>query len=262
MIRVIECQQGSAEWFAERAGVVTSSNFLMIRSKVGMLDAKQRIYVGAILSGENEKHARDLAGYKAAPTAASVAEAIQRQTLEVGDWSDAAKNYAFRLACERISGTPLDDNTFETFAMRRGRELEEICRKRHEAAIGQIVDLAGFVKTEDGKFGASADSLIGDDGGAEYKCFYAPEKVRPILTAEDWGDIQDQVQGCMWLTGRKWWDMCLYFPALASIGRDFTRRRILRDENYIEDMEADLVAFDRLVCEWENTLRDPIKSAA
>lgn len=172
-----------------------------------------------------------------------------------GDHSAAAKNYAFRLACERIAGAPLDDDTFETYSMRRGREMEEECRRRHEAEIGQIVDLAGFVTTEDRKFGCSADSLIDRDGGAEYKCFYAPDKVRPILAEDDWGDILDQVQGCMWVTGRKWWDMCLLFPALDCIGRGFTRKRIARDEEYIDSLESDLLLFDGLVCQWVEKLQ-------
>lgn len=178
-----------------------------------------------------------------------------------GDYSAEAKNYAFRLACERIAGAPIADDQFETYAMRRGRELEETCRRLHETAIGQIVDLAGFVTTEDGKFGCSADSLIGNDGGGEYKCFYAPEKVRPILTADDWGDVQDQVQGCLWITGRKWWDQCLYFPALECIGKHFTRRRVMRDDDYIEQLETDLLKFDRLVCEWESRLRGQERAA-
>jgi hypothetical protein len=253
-----ECEQGGAAWHAARCGVITASMFGIIRAKVGMLDERQRVYVQAILEGEDSKAALLKAGYKATPSAASIAEALQRKTLEVGDWSDAAKNYAFRLACERISGEPLGD-TSETFAMRRGRELEEACRKRHEKDIGIAVDLAGFITTEDRKFGCSADSLVDPDGGGEYKAFYAAEKVRPILTADDWGDVQDQVQGCIWLTGRKFWDQCLYFPALASVGKDYTRRRVTRDDNYIDALEADLIDFDRLVCEWEAVLRQDRK---
>jgi len=57
----------------------------------------------------------------------------------------------------------------------------------------------------------------------------------------------DQVQGCMWITGRKWWHFGLYCPALASIGKDFYCRHVDRDDNYIEALEADLVEFHRLV---------------
>lgn len=252
--------QGTSDWFRCRAGAITASMFSTIRAKVGMLTEQQQKYVDAKLAGKSDAAAKELAGYKSAPTSATIQKSLAGE--KVGDWSDAAKNYAFRLACERIAGEPLTDDHFETFAMRRGRELEEACRRRHETEIGTIVDLAGFVTTDDSKFGCSADSLIEPDGGAEYKCFYSPEPVRSIVVDSDWGEIMDQVQGCMWITGRKWWDMCLYFPALVSVGKDFTRKRVMRDDNYIEAMEQDLIAFDRLVCEWEEKLRTPLQKAA
>ena len=40
-----------------------------------------------------------------------------------GEFTEEAKNYAFRLAVERISGTPLDEG-FQTWQMKRGHELE------------------------------------------------------------------------------------------------------------------------------------------
>lgn len=173
-----------------------------------------------------------------------------------GDFTTAAKDYAFRTAIERISGDPLDDG-FETYAMRRGRELEEDARICHEAEIGCFVDLAGFVMTDDRKFGCSADCLIGEDGGGEYKCFIAPDKLRSIIIDGDWSGIEDQVQGGMWLTGRKWWDMCLYCPALANAGKAFTRKRVHRDDEYIAALEADLVEFEKLVSLNEAELRKP-----
>lgn len=251
-MQVFEVIQGSQEWNELRAGAITASMFSTIRAKVGMPNEQQQIFISAKHDGLSDKDAMEKAGYKAMPKADCIKRALA--CLPVGEWSDAAKNYAFRLACERIGNAPLDE-TFETFAMRRGRELEEACRKRHEQDISMFVDLAGFVKTEDGKFGCSADSLIEPDGGAEYKCFYAPDKVRPIIVADDWGDIMDQVQGCMWITGRKWWDMCLYFPALAAVGKDFTRKRIMRDDNYIESLEQDLMEFETLVSEWQELLQ-------
>lgn len=178
-----------------------------------------------------------------------------------GGFSEAAKNYAFRLACERIAGTQIGA-TFETAAMRRGRELEEICRRRHEQDIGEIVELAGFITTDDGVYGCSADSLIGEDGGAEYKAFYDPEKVRAILVENDWGDIMDQAQGCMWITDRKFWDLCLYFPALAPIDRDFTRLRVERDQSYIDAMVSDLNEFADLVQSCEDALINVKREAA
>ena len=177
-----------------------------------------------------------------------------------GDYTTAAKDYAFRLAIERISGQPLDEG-FETWAMKRGHELEPAARAEHEVAIGVLVQPVGFVTTDDGKFGASADGFIGADGGAEYKCLVSPERLRSVILTGDLSEFTDQMQGGMWITGRKWWDFGLYCPALAPIGRQFTHYRMMRDDNYIDAMELDLIAFERLVSENEAALRN-FKEAA
>lgn len=163
-----------------------------------------------------------------------------------GDYTEAAKNYAFRLAVERISGVPLDEG-FETWQMKRGHELEPAARAAHELKAGVLVDRAGFVTTDDGWFGASADGLIDEDGGSEYKCLVSPEGLREVLLAEDISEFIDQVQGCMWITGRAWWHFGLYCPALEPIGKEFFYRHIERDDDYIEALESDLIAFNRQV---------------
>ena len=164
-----------------------------------------------------------------------------------GQWKAAAHDYAFRLAIERISGEALQDDQFQTYAMRRGHELEPEAREAHEFAYGLKVEPCGFIKTDDGKFGVSADGLIGKDGGSEYKCFLAPEKLRPILIDGDIGDVIWQVQGGMWLTGRKWWHFALYAPALAACGKALKVVPFERDEEIIAELESELIAFDRLV---------------
>lgn len=184
--------------------------------------------------------------------------AVARERLKsgksAGQFTGKARDYAFRLAIERISGAPLDEG-FETWQMKRGHELEPAARMEHELQTGLMVQRAGFVVTEDRLFGASADGLIGEDGGSEYKCLVSPEKLRSVLIDQDFSDYVDQVQGCMWLTGRKWWEFCLYCPALEPIGKQLWRRRVQRDENYIEAMEVDLLEFATLVAENEKTLR-------
>lgn len=171
-----------------------------------------------------------------------------------GDYKEAAKDYAFRLAIERISGEPLDEG-FETWSMRRGHELEESARLAHEAKTGLLVDLAGFVLTDDGKFGGSADGLIDHDGGCEYKCLVSPERLRTVLIDNDLREFKDQIQGCMWLTGRSWWHFVLYCPALAPIGKELYLHHVQRDDDYIEALEQDLIEFEKLVSENERLLR-------
>lgn len=172
-----------------------------------------------------------------------------------GDFTEAAKDYAFRLAIECISGDPLRGG-YETWEMERGHELEPVARMKHEVAKQVMVEEVGFVATDDRRFGASADGFIDLDGGAEYKCFLAPEKLRSIIVAGDTSEVTDQVQGGMWLTGRKWWHFALYCPALEAVGRDLTIFDIKRDDDYIEQMEIELWQFNKLVRTYEQVLRE------
>ncbi|TFL14450.1 recombinase [Pusillimonas caeni] len=231
--------------------------FSMVRAKVNGLDEKQSKYVDAVMSGKSEAQARDIAGYKAAPRSEAVQKAIAGEP--VGDWSSAALDYAFRLAVERISGEPLDEG-HETWAMRRGHELEPHARMNHELESGLIVEEAGFAVTDDGVFGASADGLIGSDEGAEYKCFVAPDKLRSFWFDNDASDVMDQVQGGMWITGRKRWHLCLYCPALEPVGKQLWWKVFDRDDDYIDKMVTDLLDFKDLVDRYEQKLR--MKEAA
>ena len=250
---LIECTQGGPEWHQARAGCITASMFGVARSRVNGLTEQQQKYVDAILSGNDEAAARDAAGYKASPRAGNVALAIAGQP--VGEPSEAALNYAFNLAVERISGEALD-NGFETWQMRRGHELEPEARMEHEMQTGLIVQRAGFVTTDDGAFGASADGLIGEDGISEYKCFLAPEKLRAFHIDNDASGIMDQVQGVLWISGRKWAHVGMYCPALESVGKQLWFKEFQRDEEYIEQLEADLWQFKLLVDQYEAKLRE------
>lgn len=250
--------QGSEEWHAARAGVITASMFSEVRKVVNGLTAQQEKYVSALKAGLPVKAALEAAEYKAKPRASVIDRALAGE--RVGNYTEAAECYAFRLAVERISGKPLDEG-FETWAMKRGHDLEPAARFEHELAIGVVVQPAGFVTTDDRLFGASADGLIGEDGGAEYKCLVDPSRLHRVLLDGDISEFMDQVQGGMWITGRSWWDFCLYCPALERIGLQLWHRRVERDDNYIDAMEMDLIAFERLVTENETALRN-FKEAA
>ncbi|MNX86002.1 YqaJ-like viral recombinase domain protein [compost metagenome] len=249
---IINCEQGSEEWHNARAGVITASMFCVARSRVGGLEEKQKVYVEAIKAGSPVEVACELAGYKKAPTAEIVRKALAGE--QVSDFSEAAKNYAFRTAFERISRKPLDEG-FETWQMSRGHDLEPKARDEHQLQTGLFVRRAGFVVTEDFVFGASADGLIDPEGGSEYKCLVSPEKLRAVLLDDDIADFVDQVQGCMWVTGRKWWHLCFYCPQLDSIDYPLHIVEMQRDDEYINTMERELLQFKLLVDRYERQLR-------
>lgn len=168
-----------------------------------------------------------------------------------GQFNAKASYLAFKLAIERISGMVLEvDDGFTPWQARRGNELEPHARLQHELKYDILVERAGFIKTEDGKFGASADGFTDRDGlrrGCEYKCYLSPEKLQDILLTGSTDDVIDQCDGGMWITGLDAWDFGLYCPALSSIGLDFTLTPILRNDDRIELLERDLLQFDDLV---------------
>lgn len=181
-----------------------------------------------------------------------------RARLKTGQYKGfptaAAFDYAFKVAIERIAGQPLDEG-FQTWQMKRGNELEPIARMEHEVHTGLLVERAGFVLTDDQLFGASADGLIGEDGGSEYKCLVSPERLRSVLVDGDYDEFKDQVQGCMWITGRQWWHLCFYCPALAPIGKQLHIVEMKRDDDYIFALEQDLLAFAKEVDRMELALK-------
>ena len=211
-MNIIDCEQGSEEWFKARTAVITASMFGECRK--------------ILKSGKNK-----------------------------GEHSAEAKKYAFKLAIERISGELLSEDKFETWEMRRGRELEPDARLLHEQKKEILVEQAGFILTDDGVFGASVDGLIDTNGMSEYKCFVSPSSLMPILLDRDIDACIDQVQGGMWVTGREYAHFILYCPALKSIDRHLTIIEVERDDNYIEELEVDLFKFNALVNSYEEKLK-------
>lgn len=266
---IIECEQGTPEWHAARRGIITASMFETACEWSGGLDERQAQFVKLVQEGRSRAEAAALAGYQKQPSAQAVVQALEGK--KPGDFSTPAKSYARRLALERI-GAEIPEQ-FETYAMRRGRELEPEARELHDlalsaevATLGSVIQRAGFVTTPDRLFGASADGLINEHpdgpGGAEYKCYIDPEKLWDILMADDWSALKYQVQGGLWITGRKWWDMCLYCPSLKSSGLHFTRKRVWRDEAFIEQMQSDLLRFSGLVEQYTAMAKSKAKPAA
>lgn len=253
---VIYCTapQGSDQWFSDRAGAITASMAKEVRKVVGGLDERQSKYVELVRSGYDEKLAANDAGYKAKPSSDIIRRAIAGE--KVGDYSDKAKDYAFKLAVERISGKVLDEPSFDTWQARRGRDEEPKGRLSYEEKTANWVEEVSFARTEDGKFGASLDGKVGDVGSLEIKCFLASAKVRGILFDGDLAEYTDQIQMGMWITGKQWCDFVFYAPYLSDIGKETTIIRVNRDNEYIESMQSDLLKFDKYIFEIEQKLRN------
>lgn len=243
---VLNHPQGSEDWLQARAGVITASRFKDAIDKVGGLDEKQLAYVEAIRAGKTESEAMRLAGYRAKPTSSTVAKAIAGQSIYTP--SAKAISYAWVISMEIIARKPLDE-TFVTWKMRQGQDREPFARRRYEAGTGNLVEEASLVLTDDSAFGYSTDGLIGDDGLVEIKSPGTPDVVGRIWENPEEAHLEyiDQINGGLWITGRKWCDLVVYFPELAPVGKDLFVKRIHRDEAAIEKLESELINFHKIV---------------
>ena len=178
-----------------------------------------------------------------------------RDKLKSGAASGKQIAYACQVALERVSGNPADA-TFENWQMREGHVQEPIARAAYERRTGNLVDEVGAFATDDDLFLYSPDGLIDDDGLLEVKSIFSPERIMTIVGNGDTSDFEDQCMFGLWLTGRQWIDLVVWVPSLEHMAI----KRITRDEDAIEALEADLMAFARLVTQYETTLRTAIQS--
>lgn len=244
---IIECEQGTPEWFEARVGVITASRFADAVSTVSTLSDQQRVYFNAIQAGNDVVAARNIAGYKAAPKSSSLADALAgKPTIRS---SDAAIAYCDSVAFERISEAPYGD-TYQTYAMKRGSEEEMWARAHYESLYDCEIIETGIALTEDRLFGYSTDGGVrGKPGGIEIKTPNSVSKLRALVESLDFSEYQHQVQGGMWIRGWEWVDNLIWMPQLKNVRNEMLVKRVYRDDNFIEQMERDLLAFNERVTE-------------
>lgn len=169
----------------------------------------------------------------------------------------ARDDYLWKCATERFYGTPTE--AFTSRPTDWGKDLEPFAKQAYEMETGFVLEESGFLLHPDIPYcGCSPDGLIGDKGGAEFK---APKDRRihmqTWLTGMPEGHLP-QVQGCMWITGREWWDFNSFDPR-APEGFRLYVQRIYRDEKYILALASHVTDFlaevDQLIKEFHGKVR-------
>jgi len=147
------------------------------------------------------------------------------------------KKYMIELAAERLTGLPQD--SFSNSAMEWGTEHEAEAGKLYAAVNDCEIFRVGFFGGE--WVGASPDFLVGDEGEVEIKCPNTTTHITNILANKMPTTYNAQVQGQMWITGRKWCDFVSYDPRL--IARPILIIRVERNESYITNLAAQVDIF-------------------
>jgi predicted phage-related endonuclease len=137
---------------------------------------------------------------------------------------------------ERMTGEPVEGPG--GFALQWGSDVEEFSREAFELATGKIVEQVGFIAHPKYAFaGASPDGLIGDDEGLELKCPRSSSVHLARFLAGVPAEYMPQIQGCMWVTGRKKWYFASFDPRMPP-SHQLLIIPVLRDEAVIAAIEA------------------------
>lgn len=152
----------------------------------------------------------------------------------------ARKELVTTVALERLTGQT--EHVPANVAMQWGTDHEDEAREWYEFETGKTVDEVGFVTCDIPYVGVSPDGLIADDGGLEIKCPFGQSRHFETLTTkrvppEYWA----QVQGCLWVSGREWWDYVSYHPLFPPHLQGIIIH-VRRDAEYIERLASECTA--------------------
>ena len=144
-------------------------------------------------------------------------------TPKTGKPSASAFPYICQLIADRLRDNYGQEEEYVSAAMKNGTLLEPEARSFYEFTTGERVELVGFCKTDDGRFGCSPDAM-----GLELKCPEAKTHVSYLLAGELPDEYRPQVHGSMIVTGHDSWNFMSYCPGfpplLVTVRRDeYTR---------------------------------------
>lgn len=163
------------------------------------------------------------------------------RNAKTGKHLKSRDDYLRRVVTERIYGAPMEGPS--AYALQWGHDAEPFARKEAELQTGEIIREAGFAKHPTIPFvGASVDGLINDDGTYESKC---PKNSAIHMHTWEFGMPEEhvaQVQGQLWVTGRKWCMFVSYDPRAPKEFQLYVKH-VVRDEAYIAELEREARIF-------------------
>ena len=190
-------------------------------------------------------------------TASRVADVIAKTKT---GYSASRENYMAQLVVERLTQTKAESYT--NAAMQWGTDQEPFARAAYEAAQGVMVEEVGFVRHPTIEWaGASPDGLVGGEGEGlvEIKCPNTATMIETLLSQKVPGKYITQMQFQMACTGRKWCDYVSFDPRMPAKAQMFVKR-VDRDDEYIAEIEAEIVKFLAEVQSQVNQLNQYIES--
>jgi putative phage-type endonuclease len=152
----------------------------------------------------------------------------------IGNNSKGLETYIYELVADYYSSQEKEQYTNED--LERGNELEEQARGVYELETGNKTEQVGFIELDEFT-GVSPDGLVGKDGGLEIKCLNDKRYFKELMSDKRTTDYDWQIQMCLYVTGRKWWDLVIYNP---NFKQNIIIYRIESDEEKQEQLKIGL----------------------
>lgn len=188
--------------------------------------------ITSIIQGSPEWHA----------ARCGVVTASNFKAVLTGGSGKTRRTYMYKLMGEITTGR-VAPPSFESQAMQRGNDLEPEARDSYQDHTGHTVQEVGIAYLDQHKrVAASPDGLIGDEGGLEIKCPLPHTHEKYLVDRRIPKIYMPQVQGNLWVTGRKWWDFLSFAPEFPE-GRHIMLHRVHRDEAYIDRLSSEVLRF-------------------
>jgi putative phage-type endonuclease len=160
-----------------------------------------------------------------------------------GALSKSSEKYMYQLAAERI--TKRQEESYKNGIMDRGLEMEDQARAMYEILTGNDVETVGICYYDDRKtIACSPDGLVGKDGLLEIKCPSSAVHVSYLLEGVLPTEYFQQVQGQLFVTGRKWCDFFSFYPNLPPF-----LLRVESDKEFIKKLQVELEVFVKQLSE-------------
>lgn len=171
-------------------------------------------------------------------TASRLADVLAK--IKSGESASRA-NYRAELVAERLTGRKADG--FSNGAMQWGTENEPFARAAYELEADCLVEQVAFINHPTIIMsGASPDGLIDLDGMVEIKAPNTATHIETLLSGTAPAKYIPQMQWQMACAGRQWCDFVSFDPRLPEDMQLFVKR-VLRDEAFINECEAEVIKF-------------------
>lgn len=142
--------------------------------------------------------------------------------------------YLRTLAAEIITGEPLE--SYNNQYMDRGNAMEDEAREFYAFTHDVEPKQVGFIRNK--HVGCSPDALLGEDGILEIKTQKPDLLIETLLKDKFPAEHVAQCQGALWVTGRKWIDLMVYYPGMPKL-----IKRAYPDEAYIANLTLEVGLF-------------------